>query len=118
MLCVMHVVHEFEPKEAINLVNLFKCVKRMLNQFSDVMPEKLPDELPPKKQIEHAIEVMLGMTPLAKAPYQMNHEELKELKVQLEELIVKGYIKFNVTIWGTCPLCSQERWDIEDVCGL
>jgi hypothetical protein len=36
---------------------------------------------------------MLGMAPPAKAPYQMNHEELKELKVQFEKLITKGYIK-------------------------
>jgi hypothetical protein len=27
MFCVMHVVHEFEPKEATNLVSLLKCVK-------------------------------------------------------------------------------------------
>ncbi len=27
MLCVMHVVDEFEPKEVTNLVNLPKCVK-------------------------------------------------------------------------------------------
>jgi hypothetical protein len=49
--------------------------------------------LPSKRRIDHAIEVMLGVTPLAKAPYWMNHEELKELKVQLEEFLVKCYIK-------------------------
>jgi len=30
----------------------------------------------------------------------MNHEELKELKVQLEELFPKGYIKFNKLPYG------------------
>ncbi len=30
----------------------------------------------------------------------MNHEELKELKVQLEELFAKGYIKFNKSPYG------------------
>jgi hypothetical protein len=30
---------------------------------------------------------MPGVAPPAKAPYQMSHEELKELKVQLEELL-------------------------------
>ncbi len=48
------------------------------------MPEELPEDLPPRKQIDHVIEVMSGVAPLAKAPYQMSHEELKELKVQLE----------------------------------
>jgi len=36
----------------------------------------------------------------AKAPYRMNHEELKELKVQLEELFVKSYIKSNKSPYG------------------
>jgi len=45
MLCVMHVLHEFEPKEAINLINPLKCVKQMLNEFLDVILEKLFDEL-------------------------------------------------------------------------
>ncbi len=49
MLCVMHVLHEFEPKEVINLVSPFKCVKRMLDQFLNVMLEELLDELPLKR---------------------------------------------------------------------
>ncbi len=43
---------------------------------------------------------MAGMAPPAKAPYRMNHEELKELKVQLEELFAKGYIKPNKSPYG------------------
>jgi hypothetical protein len=30
----------------------------------------------------------------------MNHEELKELKVQLKELLAKGYIKLNKAPYG------------------
>jgi hypothetical protein len=49
----------------------------------------------------------------------MSHEELKELKVQFEELLTKGlHQTWQVTIWGICLFYSQERWDIEDVCGL
>jgi hypothetical protein len=64
------------------------------------MPEKLFDELPLKRQVDHAIEVMLGVAPPAKAPYRMSHEELKELKVQLEELLAKGYIKPSKSPYG------------------
>ncbi len=69
MLCVMRVLNEFEPREATNLVSLPKCVKRVLDEFLDVMPEKLPDELPSKRQVDHVIEVMPGVAPLAKALY-------------------------------------------------
>ncbi len=69
MLCVMRVLDEFEPKEATNLVSSPKCIKRVLDEFPDVMPKELPDKLPPKRQGDHAIDVMPGVAPPAKAPY-------------------------------------------------
>jgi hypothetical protein len=49
MLCVMHVLDEFEPKEATNLVSSPKCVKRILNEFPNVMLKEFSDELPLRK---------------------------------------------------------------------
>jgi hypothetical protein len=46
MLCMMHVLDEFELQEITNLVSLPKCVKQMLDEFPNVMFEKLHDELP------------------------------------------------------------------------
>jgi hypothetical protein len=86
-----------------------KCIKRVLEEFPDVMPEELPENLPPTRQVDHAIKVMLGMTPPAKAPYRMNHEELKELKVQLEELLTKGYIKSNKSPYGAPVLFVHKK---------
>jgi len=45
----MQVLDEFEPKEATNLVSSPKCLERVLDEFSNVMPEELPNELPPKR---------------------------------------------------------------------
>ncbi len=39
MLCVMCVLDKFEPKEAMDLVSLPKCVKWVLDEFLDMMPE-------------------------------------------------------------------------------
>jgi hypothetical protein len=69
MLCVMRVLNKFEPKETTNLVSFPKCVKQILDEFLDVMPKKLPDELPLRRQVDHAIKVMPGVAPPAKAPY-------------------------------------------------
>ncbi len=69
MMCVMRVLDEFEPKEAIKLVTSSKCIKQVLEEFPDVMPEELPEYLPPRRQVDHAIKVMLGVAPLTKAPY-------------------------------------------------
>jgi hypothetical protein len=40
---------EFEPKEAANSVTFPKCIKRILDEFSDVMPKELPEDLPPRR---------------------------------------------------------------------
>jgi len=52
---------------------------------------------------------MMGMAPPTKAPYRMSHEELKELKVQLEELLMKGYIKFNKSPYGAPVLFVHKK---------
>jgi len=100
MLCVMRVLDEYEPKEATKLVTFAKCIKQILEEFLDVMPEELPEDLPPRRRVDHEIEMVLGVAPLTKAPYRMSHEELKELKVQLEELFAKGYIKPSKSPYG------------------
>jgi hypothetical protein len=71
--------------------------------------EDLPKDLPPKRRVDHAIEVMLEVAPFAKAPYRMSHEELKKLKVQLEKLLAKGYIKSSKSPYGAPVLFVHKK---------
>jgi hypothetical protein len=57
----MRVLDEYEPKEATKLVTSAKCIKRILEEFPDVMPVDLPEDLPPRKRVDHAIELMPGV---------------------------------------------------------
>jgi hypothetical protein len=109
MMCVMRVLDKFEPEEVTKLVISPKCIRRVLEEFPDVMPKELPEELPPRRQVDHAIEVMLGVALPTKAPYKMSHEELKELKVQLKELLAKGYIKPSKSPYGALVLFVHEK---------
>jgi hypothetical protein len=55
----------------------------------------LPDDLPimpPERMIEFNIELQPGTAPISKGPYKMSHVKLKELKIQLQGLLDKGYI--------------------------
>jgi hypothetical protein len=86
----------------------------MLNEFLDVMPEELLDELASKRRFDHAIKVIPGVAPPTKAPYQMNHEKLKEFKVQLEELLTKGYLYGALVLFvhkkdGTLKMCMDYK---------
>ncbi len=80
------------------------------------MLEELPEDLPPRRWIDHAIEVMPGVAPPAKVPYQMSHEELKELKVQLEELLAKGYIKPSKSPYGAPILFVHKKDGMLKMC--
>lgn len=38
----------------------------------------------------------------------MDRVELKELKVQLQDLLSKGYIRPSVSPWGAYIMCEEE----------
>ena len=63
----------------------------IVREFSDFFPNDLPG-LPLDHEIEFSIDLLLGTTPISKAPYRMAPTELKELKEQLVELLDKGFI--------------------------
>ena len=42
----------------------------VIKEFPDVFPEELPG-LPPKREVDLAIEVLHGTTPISRAPYCM-----------------------------------------------
>ena len=54
----------------------------MIKEFPDVFPKELPS-LPAEREVDLAIEVLHGTTPISRAPYRMAPTKLKELKTQL-----------------------------------
>ena len=59
----------------------------VLRRYGDVMPDQLPKALPPRRGIDHQIELVPGAKPPARAPYRMAPPELAELRRQLNELL-------------------------------
>jgi hypothetical protein len=53
---------------------------------------------------------------VSKTPYRMGTPELKELQMQLEELLKKGYIFPSVSPWGApSSFCEEEIWNLKVV---
>lgn len=50
-------------------------VLQVLEEFKDVMPKELPKALPPRRPIDHQIELVPGATPPARGPYRMSPPE-------------------------------------------
>ena len=68
----------------------------IVREFSDVFPEELSG-IPLEREVDLSIEILLGTTPISKAPYRMAPIELKELNIQLQELLDKGSIRPSVS---------------------
>ncbi|KAL0543848.1 hypothetical protein IC582_018953 [Cucumis melo] len=80
----------------------------VVRDYPDVFPEELPG-LPPLREIEFAIELEPSIVPISRAPYRMATAELKELKVQLQELLDKGFIRPSVSPWGAPILFVKKK---------
>jgi hypothetical protein len=83
----------------------------VIREFLDVFLDNLP-RMPLEKAIEFKIELQPGTAPIAKAPYKMSSMELKELKIQLQGLLDKGYIRPIISPWG-CSVLFVEKKDKE-----
>jgi hypothetical protein len=55
--------------------------------------------MPPDREIEFTIDLILGTTPIAQTPYKMGPKELVERKEQLDELEQKWFIQESISPW-------------------
>jgi hypothetical protein len=69
----------------------------VLWDFEDVFPEEVPPGLPPKRGIEHQIDLVPGASLPNRAAYRTNPEETKEIQRQVEELMKKGYVQESLS---------------------
>ena len=67
-------------------------VSHLLNKFSDVMLNELPDMLPLLRDIQHTIDLFLGSQLPDLPNYRINPIERAELNRQIEGLLEKGFI--------------------------
>ena len=74
----------------------------------DVFPDELPG-LPPRRVVDFGIELHPGTLPISMTPHRMALVELQELRVQLEELLDKGFIRPSTSPWGAPVLLRKRR---------
>ncbi|CAN6554607.1 unnamed protein product [Malus baccata var. baccata] len=86
-----------------------KQVEAVLVEFADVMPKELPKKLPPRREVDHAIELEPGAKPPSKSPYRMSPPEFEELRKQLNELLDAGYIQPSKSPYGAPVLFQRKK---------
>ena len=76
---VNYLEHEVPSIDSVSIVN----------EFQDVFPEDLP-RIPPEHEIEFCVDLYPNNKQISLPPYRMAPIELKQLKLQLKDLLYKG----------------------------
>ncbi|CAL2267432.1 unnamed protein product [Prunus armeniaca] len=100
-----YLAHIIDTREiTLNLEDI-PVVSEFLNVFSDDLLG-----LPPEREIEFTIELLLGTNPIYLTPYRMAPTELRELKTQLQELVDLRFIRPSVSPWGAPVLFVRKKY--------
>ena len=81
---------------------------RVVCDYVDVFPDELPG-LPPQRVVDFGIELHPGTSPISMTPHRMAPVELQELRVQLQELLDKGFIRRSTSPWGAPVLFAKKN---------
>ena len=79
----------------------------VVNDLTDVFPNDLLGHLV-DREVEFTVDIISGTQPISKTPYRMAPAKLKELKLQLQELLDKGFIRPSTSPWEH-PSCLLRR---------
>ena len=107
--CQGYLTYVVETEKEGTLVDEIPVVREFLNVF----PNDIAG-LPPYRDVEFTIDLILGTEPISIPPYRMAPIELREIKAQLEELLSKGLIQPSISPWGAPVLIVKRKMG---VCG-
>lgn len=80
-------------EEKSEVINIPHEIHALLEEFSDTVPEDLPDGLPPLQDIQHQIDLVPGSS-LSNLPhYRLSPTENEALNKIVDDLLHKGFIK-------------------------
>jgi hypothetical protein len=87
----------------------------ILREYRDVFPEEVPG-LPPRRDIDFSIELAPRAVSVSRTPYRMSTPKLVELKLQLKEMMDKGYIRPSVSPWGAPVMFVKKKYGTLRLC--
>ena len=80
-----------EVKQTDGLVP--KELASILEKFQDIMPDEMPHQLPPMRDVQHAIDLIPGSSLPNLPHYRMSPAENEELNRQVQQLMDRGFIR-------------------------
>ena len=88
--------------------NYGKDLAKIIKEDQDIFPEKLPKGVPPKREVQHKIEIDPGSKPPYQPPYRLGPIEQGSLGSRFHPSILQS-------VWGTGSIFAKERRKMADV---
>ena len=83
---------DLEIKDVLDVMTLVIEKTESEKEFLHVMLEEIPHGLPPMKDIQHQISLILGLIFLNKLASIMNTKENEKIKTQVDDFLDKGLV--------------------------
>ena len=84
-------------------------------EYEDVFSDELSG-LPPHRDVDFVIELHPGTSLISMTPHRMAPIELQELKVQIQDLFDRGFIRLNTSPRGAPVLFAKKKDKILHLC--
>ena len=81
---------------------------RVVCEYEDVFLDELSG-LPLHRDVDFIIELHPGTSPISMTPHRMALVELQKLKVQLQEILDKGFIRPSTSPWSVPILFTRKE---------
>ena len=81
---------------------------RVVCEYEEVFLDELPG-LPPQRFVDFSIELHPGTSPISMTLHKIAPVELQELRVQLQELQDRGFIRPSTSPWGAPVLFAKKK---------
>ena len=88
---------------------------RVVCGYVDVFPDELP-RLPPQRVVDFSIELHPSTSPISMTPHRMTPVELQEFRVQLLELLDKGFFRPSTSPCGAPVLFAKKKDNTLHLC--
>lgn len=92
-----------------------KDQQKVLQKYDSVIVDELPDGLPPKRSIDHEIEIQTNSSPPYRPTFQLSSAELLATKQYISKLLKSGKLRPSKSLYGSPLFFVRQKGELRGV---